>query len=303
MDTPDLVDRFLKTLSTAQTRRAYRTDLRRFFENSAVARAEVQRIDASGIRAFVRRMRRRRMSLSTQRRRLSALRAFFDWLVTSDLVPHNPARHPKVSPLPPDSNDDASDRLGRTQIHQLVEAATAQAHTGLRDRALITTIVYGALRRGEVAALRVQDVRPLGRYWVLDLPDDATGRYVQVPDVVVEEIEALQKTYDITDGPLWRSVSRQNAGAPLTPDGVYKAVRRVARRAGVADVTIDALRQAGLRLALDGGADLAQVQAHGRFSDSASAAQLYEDEDPAGALGDSAAAYIDLDIKTDSSDA
>jgi site-specific recombinase XerD len=201
MDDPDLVDRFVQTLSSAHTRRAYRTDLRRFFENSAVRHAEVQPIDASGIQAFVRGMRRRRKSLSTQRRRLSALRAFFDWLVASDLLPYNPARHPTVSPLPPDSEDDASDALGRAQVQKLVKVATAMPRTGPRDRALITTIVFGALRRREVAALRVQDVRPLGRYWVLDLPDDATGRYVQIPDAVVEEIEALQEAYDIQSGP------------------------------------------------------------------------------------------------------
>ena len=299
MDDPDLVDRFVQTLSSAHTRRAYRTDLRRFFENSAVRHAEVQPIDASGIQAFVRGMRRRRKSLSTQRRRLSALRAFFDWLVASDLLPYNPARHPTVSPLPPDSEDDASDALGRAQVQKLVKVATAMPRTGPRDRALITTIVFGALRRREVAALRVQDVRPLGRYWALDLPDAATGRYVQIPDAVVEEIEALQEAYDIQSGPLWRSVSRQNAGAPLTPDGVYKSVRRVGGQAGGVGVTIDSLRQAGLWLALDGGADLAQVQAHGRFSSAPGAARLHRNAETAGTLGDGAAAYIQLDLPPD----
>ncbi len=299
MDEPDLIDRFVKTLSSNHTRRAYRTDLRRFFENSVVGHAEVQLAEASGIQAFVRGMRRRGKSLSTQRRRLSALRAFFDWLVASGSLPHNPARHPSVSPLSPDSDNDAPDALGREQIQQLLEATTAMPRTGLRDRALITTIVFGALRRREVAALRVQNIRPLGRAWVLDLPDDATGQYVQIPKTVVDTIEALQEEQDITQGPLWRSVSRQNAGAPLTPDGVYKAVRRVARHAGIGGVTIDALRQAGLRLALDGGADLAQVQAHGRFSSASAAARIHQNAETAGTLSNGAASYIQLDPPAD----
>jgi integrase len=156
------------------------------------------------------------------------------------------------------------------------------------------TIVYGALRRGEVAALEVDDVRPLGRYWILDLSEDAQGSdYVRIPEVVVEAIERMKDAYDITKGALWRSRSNQNRGAPMSPDAIYKVIRRVAGQAGLDSVSIDELRRTGLQLALEGGATLPQVRAHGRFNDSTSVARFVEER--SSELGASAIEHIELE--------
>ncbi len=300
----DLVDSFLAEVSSEQTRRAYGTDLNRFFQEETVDEAVVQPIEAEGVQSFIRAMHRRELSSSTQRRRLAALRRFFDWLIQEGVRSHNPARMPQVqlSRSAAASSDDST--LSKEDVEALVAMAGESPTSGLRDQALILTIVYAALRRGEVAALEVDDVRPLGRYWVLDLKDSSQGGgYVRIPETVVEAIERMKDAYDITSGPLWRSVSNQNHGRPLTPDAIYKVVRRVSEQAGLDSVSIDSLRRTGLQLALEGGADVPQVQAHGRFSDSASAARLRDAEERSGALGESAVEYIDLDLSGLSSDA
>jgi len=297
MSSVDLVDQFLNTLASSHTRRAYRVDLRRFFSASEVDRDVVAAIDPDAVQAFVRAMKRRGRSLATQRRRLAALRGFFDWLIEGGRLGYNPGRSPTVTPLAPGTDVEERPTPDKAEVECLLDTAKALPQTGLRDRALIATIVYGALRRREAAGLTVDDVRPLGRYWVLDL-DNASqgGGYVRIPQTVVDAIERMQEAYDITGGPLWRSFSNQNRGEPLSPDGVYKAVRRVADRAGLNPVSIDGLRRAGLQLAMDGGAGLAQIQAHGRFSSAASAAQLTDASDVPGALNESAMDYIDLEL-------
>ncbi len=297
MSSVDLVDQFLNTLASSHTRRAYRVDLRRFFSASEVDRDVVAAIDPDAVQAFVRAMRRRGRSLATQRRRLAALRGFFDWLIEDGRLDYNPGRSPTVTPLAPGTDVEERPTPDKAEVECLLDTAKALPKTGLRDRALIATIVYGALRRREAAGLTVDDVRPLGRHWVLDL-DNASqgGGYVRISQTVVDAIERMQEAYDITGGPLWRSFSNQNRGEPLSPDGVYKAVRRVADRAGLNPVSIDGLRRAGLQLAMDGGAGLAQIQAHGRFSSAASAAQLTDASDVPGALNESAMDYIDLEL-------
>lgn len=293
----DLLDSFLKEVSSDQTRRAYGTDLNRFFENAAVDESVVQSTDAEDIQAFVRAMHRRELSVSTQQRRLAALRRFFDWLIREGIVSHNPARHPQVQLLRSEAGSSSTSPLSKKEVEDLVATAGESPKTGIRDQALILTIVYAALRRGEVAALEVEDVRPLGRYWVLDLDDSSQGGgYVRVPQTVVDAIERVRDAYDITSGPLWRSLSNQNWGRPMTPDAIYKVVRRESTQTGLDPVSIDTLRQTGLQLALQGGADVRQVQTHGRFGTAASAARLHDAEERSGALGDSAVDYIDLDV-------
>jgi len=290
----DLIDSFLEEISSQQTRRAYRTDLRRFFPEEDIDASLAQAIEPEGVQSFVRAMHRDDQSLSTQRRRLSALRRFFDWLIKRGDCAQNPARHPEVQLLKPDSRPTRR-TLTKEDTEALIDAAGEPSRTGSRDRALILTIVFGALRRREVATLDVEDIRPLGRYWVLDLQaSPESGGYVRIPEVVVEAIEQMKDRYGIDRGRLWRSLSNRNRGTPMSADAIYKVVRKVSRRAGVGPVSIDTLRQTGLRLALRGGANLKQVQRHGRFQESASAARLLKYIEDENNLDMSAVRFIDL---------
>ena len=294
----DLADSFLAEVSSDQTRRAYSTDLDRFFQKETVDEPAVQSVAATDVQSFLRTMHQRNLALSTQRRRLAALRRFFDWAVQEGLVPHNPARKPSIQLL--ETTETSSDDLILTKedLELMIATAGESRRSAVRDQALILTIVYGALRRREIATLEVEDVRPLGRYWVLDLKESSQhGAYIRIPETVVEAIERVQDAYDITEGALWRSVSNQNRGQPMSPDAIYKVARRVSKQAGLKPVSIDTLRRAGLQLALQGGADLPKVQAHGRFGNPTSAAQLHGDT-RAGALGESAVEYIDLDVSS-----
>lgn len=293
----DLVDSFLEEASSKQTQRAYRTDLRRFFKEEDVTEFQVQAISPESIQSFVRVMYQKNLSQSTQYRRLSALRSFFDWLIREGVLSHNPARHPKVEPVCPDTDRPAETILQKNEVEELVAAAGKSSQSGIRDRTLILTILYAALRRGEVANLEVDDVRPLGRHWILDLQTDMNeSGYVRIPEIVVEAIEQVKERYGIASGRLWRSLSNRNYGSPMSPDAIYKVVRRVSEETGLEPVSIDALRRTGLHLALQGGADLPQVQTHGRLRDAASAARLHDEEKRSGALDDSAVDYIDLNV-------
>jgi len=299
-DTSNLPDAFLEDVSAEHTRRAYATDLDRFFGEETVDRTTVQSVRAEDIQSFVREMHRRGQSESTQRRRLAALRGFFDWLIQEGITTANPARNPNVQVIPSDADPSNDSVLDADEVERLIETAGESTTTGLRDQALVLTILYAALRRQEIAALEVDDIRPLGRYWVLDLNDPAGGdTYVRISQTVVDAIERVQNAYDITKGPLWRSHSNQNYGRPMTPDAIYKVVRKVSRRAGVGPVSIDTLRQTGLRLALSGGANLKQVQRHGRFQKSASAARLLNDTQAQNNLEMSAVQFIDHSANAD----
>jgi Site-specific recombinase XerD len=293
----DFVHSYLEEISSNQTRRAYRTDLRRFFSQEEVEESLVQAVKPDGIQTFVRAMHREQESLSTQRRRLAALRGFFDWLITQGVCSYNPARTPKVEPLPPETSSSDASILTKAEVEELIATAGEPPRTGPRDQALIVTTVYAALRRSELAGLEADDIRPLGRYWVLNLQSTASGGgYVRIPQTVVEVIEQMKDRYGIAEGRLWRSLSNRNRGQPMSPDGLYKVVQRVSKRAGLDPVSIDTLRRTGLQLALQGGADLPQVQAQGRFSDSSSAARLHDATDHSGTLDDSAAEYIEIDV-------
>lgn len=294
----DLIDSFLSSLSSQQTCRAYRTDLQRFFsQDDDVEAAHAQSVESEDVRAFVRTMRDLGRSEGTQQRRLAALRSFFDWTIKEGLQDRNPARHPDVQPMPSENDPSSTRRLTKAEAYSVLEVAGSSAQSGRRDQVLILTIIYAALRRSEVAGLQVEDLRPLGRYWVLDLDGASTGGgYVRIPEQVVDAIEKMKDTYGISSGPLWRSMSNRNRGESLSPDAIYSIVRRAGKTANVGLVNIDTLRRTGLHLAAEGGADVSQIRVHGRFGDAASAARIHTSDVQGQRLGDSAAECIDLDV-------
>jgi len=294
----DLVDGFTDSLTNTQTRRAYRADLRHFFGDS-VGQDQIQGLTADDIQGFVQSLRDLGRKAGTQRRLLAALRSFFDWLITEGIHDRNPARHPDVAPSSPNKESTAATPLTTQELTAVLRVVSGPDDPALRDRALILTIVYGALRRSEVAGLKVGDLRPLGRHWILDLDDSAGkgGGYVRIPERLADILEQVRDTFDIAEGTFWRSLSNRSQGEPLSPSGIYRIVSDAGSRAGVGTVSIDRLRRTGLYLAIQGGASVAQVQAHGRYGDSSSVAGLSEIDTQKGNLSDSAVEYIDFDLE------
>ncbi|MCH4554184.1 tyrosine-type recombinase/integrase, partial [Aestuariibaculum sp. L182] len=90
------------------------------------------------------------------KQQLAAVRSLFDWLVTGQVVPVNPAasvrgpahsqRRGKTPVLAPDE---------ARALHDRIDVAT---HAGLRDRALIGLMVYSFARVGAALAMKVEDV-------------------------------------------------------------------------------------------------------------------------------------------------
>jgi integrase len=144
-----------------------------------------------------------------------------------------------------------------------------------------------------VAALNVDDVRPLGRHWIIDISEANT--YVRIPEVVVGAVERLKEQADIDHGPLWRPAHSRESSR-LSPDGVYKAIRKAADRAGLDKVNIDTLRRSGLRLMYRSGASVQQLRAHARLKNLRSLAHIFENTDRGGTLHNSAIDHLEGEI-------
>jgi integrase/recombinase XerD len=296
-----LLSDFLKGLSSESTKRAYRTDLRAFaqFLGQTPADSWYETVDASTVQAFLKAMTQEELSMSTRRRRLSAIRRFYDWLLESGAVNQNPARAPNVS-LRREPSDGAEVRfLSKEELETIVHQAGEVPNTRERDQALVLTIIYGSLRRGEIASLNIGHLRPLGRHWVLDLPsaDTSRGGYVKIPAFVAEAIQKAIDLYDTDEGPLWRSFSNRNRGDRMTPDAIYKRIRTIGEAADLNGVDIELLRRSGLRRAFQSGARPSQIQSQARLEQLSSATRYFETEPDEARLQQTAGDFLKLDVE------
>ena len=95
---------------------------------------------------------------------LAAMRMLFDYLVTGQVLPVNPAasvRGPKYV-----VKQGKTPVLNRAEARQLLESIDTRNISGLRDRAMIAVMIYSFARVGAVVAMNVQDYFQQGqRTW------------------------------------------------------------------------------------------------------------------------------------------
>lgn len=297
---PDnLVDTFLLRFDRPATRRAYRNDLSAFFGSDDVDLDTASRVTFVEVNRYIATLEAADHKASTIKRRLAAIRGFFDWLHALGAIDRNPAHRQLVRRVKAVSSKDRPIVvLTSEQASQLLDAADSAGKAALRNRTLMTVMLHCVLRRSEAAAMDVEHVRPIGKHWVLDIPTAKGGadQYVKVPDHVVETIDRHRSHYGIDSGPLWRSHSRRNRGDRLTANSIYRIVRDMAAEADLPDIGAHTLRHTGCTLAIESGASLQQVQSHARHKSIETTMVYIHQRDR---LRDSAADFINLDESGD----
>ena len=293
---PDrLVDVYLQKFSSDQTRRSYRADLIDFFGTDQVDLEMVSSVSFVTINQYVASLEGLGRKATTIRRRIAALRGFFDWLHALGAIEKNPAQKQLVRRVKGISTKDRPIvYLTARQAADLIEATNLAGEAAMRNRTLIMTMLHCVLRRSEAAAMDLEHLRPIGHYWVLDLPLAKGGadQYVKVPAHVVEQIENHCAHYHIESGALWRSLAYRNRDGRLTTRSIYSIVANTAAAAGLTDVGAHTLRHTGCTLAIEAGASLQQVQSHARHKNIETTMVYIHQRDR---LRDSAADFIRVD--------
>lgn len=174
----------------------------------------------------------------TVKQRLAAIRHLFDWLVTGQIVPHNPAasvRGPSHT-----TKTGKTPVLDPAEARQLLDSIDVTTPAGLRDRALIALMVFSFARVGAALAMRVDDVYVQHRRLWVRLREKGGKRH-EMPCHHALEIylhEYLEQTglRDEPKGPLFRTIARGTgrlSTTPLPQANAYAMVRRRAAAAGI----------------------------------------------------------------------
>jgi integrase/recombinase XerC len=156
---------FAANIRNKHTRRAYAQATQEFLawcERAGVA--SIADVRPLHVAAYIEQLGRER-SAPTVKQRLAAIRHLFDWLVTGQIVPVNPAssvRGPSHS-----VKRGKTPVLDPSEARALLGSIDATTPVGLRDRALIGLMVYSFARIGAALSMKVEDVYVQNRrLWV-----------------------------------------------------------------------------------------------------------------------------------------
>jgi site-specific recombinase XerD len=151
--------------------------------------------------------------------------------------------------------------LAPAEVELLLATAKTQKDPAraARDAALLAVLRLGGCRLAEVAQLQLEAVdMTRGEAKVIGKGDKE--RLVFFADAL-PEVRAWVERRGPQDGPLFYSFDPTNEGrlAPLSEAGIYYAIKRLAKEAGVPMTTHD-LRRTFITELLDAGADVVAVQ-------------------------------------------
>ncbi|WP_226382290.1 tyrosine-type recombinase/integrase [Falsiroseomonas ponticola] len=223
----------------------------------------------------------REHSAPTAKLRLAALRHLFDWLVTGQVIPTNPAgsvRGPRHSAL-----KGKTPVLDAAEARQLLDSIDTSTPAGLRDRALIGLMVYSFARIGAALGMTVADVFVQNRRLWVRLREKGGKRHEMPCHHTLEEylhayIDGVGLGAD-PKGPLFRTVGRGTktlTRTALPQANAYAMVRRRAEAAGI-DTKIGnhTFRATGITAYLKNGGTLENAAAMANHA-STRTTQLYD---------------------------
>lgn len=259
-------------IDNLKTRRAYKNDIQDFSAFLGLGHPEeIRQTTRAHVIAWRDNLKQRSLAKATIRRKLSALASLFDYLTERNAVIDNPVhgvKRPKAN-----GGEGKTPALSDGQARALLEAPMLDRLKGVRDRAILATLLYHGIRREELTKLRVGDRESRqGVVHFLIQGKADKERYVPIhPEAarLIGDYLLWAGHQDDIKGPLFRPVinntTAEGINKALSANAVYDLVRKYAVQTGLdGEITQllgpHAMRATAATNALDHQADIAKVQ-------------------------------------------
>src|ERR1700674_898273 len=260
------VEFFTSNINNDHTRRAYARACARFFtwcEDRGLTLTAIRPFDVA---AWGKELQENHGAPGVKQQ-LAAVRMLFDWLITGQVMPMNPAaavRGPKHVV-----------KTGKTPVldaddwRKLIDSIPTETVRDLRDRALISTLTYSFARITAALTMKVEDLRPQGASWQLRLHEKG-GKHHVMPchHALAEALHAYIDAAGIAADKkafLFRT-SRGHGGTaladqPMTQVDAWRMIRKHALAAGImAPIGNHSFRATGITAYLANGGSLEHAQ-------------------------------------------
>ena len=231
---------FTASIRNPNTRKAYYRAIKQFFDWCDGHSLELAQLNPIIIATYIEQL-MVELSDASVKQHLAAIRTLFDFLVTGQIVPMNPAasvKGPKVI-----VRKGKTPVLSAEETGQLIDTIPTDTLVGLRDRALIGVLAYSVARVSAVISMDVGDYFSQGkRYWFR--LHEKGGKYHEVPahHRAEEYVDAYLEVAGIANEkkkPLFRSLTprRELSENRLRRTKVWEMIKRRSRLAGIPEST------------------------------------------------------------------
>ena len=257
------IEYFTARIRNPHTRQAYFRAVSRFSQWCTLHNLELTTLNPVVIAGYIEEL-QQELGVTSVKQHLSAIRMLFDYLVTGQVVPFNPAQAvqaPRYS-----ASEGKTPILSAAETRLLLESIDTSQVWGLRNRALIGVLVFSCARVSAVVGMTLADYFPEGKEWKLRL-HEKRGKLHVVPahHMVIEYLDAYIAAAGISaekKKPLFRRFTRgrELTDEAMTRHAAVQMVKRYAEKVGLPDICCHTFRGTGITIALENGSTLEEAQ-------------------------------------------
>lgn len=225
---------FIGSLRNRNTRATYLRAVTRFLAWVEPVEPDLKRITPGLVGLYFDEL---NLATPSKKLHLAAIRRFFDLLVQRHVIALNPAlsvRNERYS-----VDEGRTPEIGAANARRLLESIAGTTVIDLRDKALIGTLIFTAVRASAMAALRLGDFAADGTQHVLRFGEKG-GKSRTIP--VRHDLEQWIRDYLATiagenrpDTPLFRTIAPNGelSDRAMTRLDVWRVMKRRLRTAGL----------------------------------------------------------------------
>ena len=255
---------FTANIRNRNTRRAYFVAVSRFSHWCEQRKLTLEQIQPIHVAAYIEEIGVKHAT-PTVKQHLAAIKMLFDWLVTGQIIPINPAhsvRGPRHS-----VKKGKTSVLSAEEMRVLLDSINTSTLIGLRDRALIGLMGYTFARVGAAVAMKVEDYYIQKRRGWVRLHEKG-GKVNELPchhnleQFLDEWLNASGLSAEPT-APLFPTLrhGKLTGRTPLPQANVYMMIQRRALAAGIQTrISCHSFRATGITTYLQNGGKLEVAQ-------------------------------------------
>lgn len=241
---------------------AYEHDIQDFFkflqtlQNTSSA-PELKGMDEETLVLYLSWLRANEKTIKTVARRVAALRSFFEYVHTHQLIASNPAEFLETPRLPLH----LPHFLSRKEMDEILARPNPANRGGFRDCCILELLYATGMRVSELCGLEPRNL-DLQRGLVRVFGKGSRERFIPVHEAMQKMLVEWLEVWRPQFHPLDKKLFLNRSGKGLTRQYIWKLVRKYALECGITqEISPHSFRHSFATHLLEGGADLRIVQA------------------------------------------
>tara|TARA_B100001971_G_C18267292_1_gene594548 strand:- start:13614 stop:14615 length:1002 start_codon:yes stop_codon:yes gene_type:complete len=236
----DFIQDFIQQFVSDQTKKAYITDLKNFFDFLKKGDVHVHhpdQIKGHHFQFYRDELIENGYSSATINRRLVAIRSFIKWAMACKLIDYNPL---DVVKLPKVQTESPTLAFDDDEVIKMINSPDDSTMTGATHKLVMILLFSLGLRRSELVNITVDDLRKERKHWAIRIKGKGgKERHLPLASPVLEAIKEYtdkMATFGVQYSPgdyLLCTQKTRYKNTPMSGTTVYRIIEKYAKACGI----------------------------------------------------------------------